>query len=307
MTTPFLALLPATLRSTTPLLLTALGGMYSERSGVVNIALEGIILFGALAAAVTTQQLETPILAQTPAARVVWIPWVGLLAGALGGVAVAFVHALVCIHYKADQIVSGTAINLLALSVPSLVLQYFYGNTTNSQEVVNRLPLWNGFSPLVYLAFLLVPVSWWLLFKTPWGLRLRAVGEHPQAADTVGVDILRMRYGAVMLSGLLGGLAGAYLSIGFLNQFVRNMSAGKGFISLAAMIFGKWHPLGILGSTLLFGATDALAIQLQGGDVMPPVLIQALPFVLTMLVLSGMLSRARQARPPAALGKAYSK
>ncbi|MEN9222412.1 MAG: ABC transporter permease, partial [Thermostichus sp. BF3_bins_97] len=169
------------------------------------------------------------------------------------------------------------------------------------------LPLWGGFSPLVYLAFLLVPVSWWLLFKTPWGLRLRAVGEHPQAADTVGVDILRMRYGAVMLSGLLGGLAGAYLSIGFLNQFVRNMSAGKGFIALAAMIFGKWHPLGILGSTLLFGATDALAIQLQGGDVMPPVLIQALPFVLTMLVLSGMLSRTRQARPPAALGKAYSK
>jgi ABC-type uncharacterized transport system permease subunit len=307
MATPLLALIPATLRSTTPLLLTALGGMYSERSGVVNIALEGIILFGALAAAVTTQQLEAPILAQTPAAQVAWIPWVGLLAGALGGVGIAFVHALVCIHYKADQIVSGTAINLLALSVPSLVLQYFYGNTTNSQEVVNRLPLWNGFSPLVYLAFLLVPISWWLLFKTPWGLRLRAVGEHPQAADTMGVDILRLRYGAVLLSGLLGGLAGAYLSIGFLNQFVRNMSAGKGFISLAAMIFGKWHPLGILGSTLLFGATDALAIQLQGGDVMPPVLIQALPFVLTMWVLSGMLSRTRQARPPAALGKAYSK
>ncbi|MFS8812832.1 ABC transporter permease [Synechococcus sp. R55.7] len=306
MATLFWALIPATLRSTTPLLLTALGGMYSERSGVVNIALEGIILFGALAAAVTTQRLEASLLAQTPAAQVGWIPWVGLLAGALGGVAIAFVHALMCIRYRADQIVSGTAINLLAMSVPSLVLQSFYGNTTNSQEIVNRLPLWHGFSPLVYLAFLLVPISWWLLFKTPWGLRLRAVGEHPQAAATMGVDVLGMRYAAVLLSGLLEGLAGAYLSIGFLNQFVRNMSAGKGLIALAAMIFGKWHPFGILGATLLFGATDALAIQLQGGDVMPPVLIQALPFVLTMGVLSGMQGRARRTRPPAALGKIYS-
>ncbi|MDX2272691.1 MAG: ABC transporter permease [Cyanobacteriota bacterium] len=303
MPTFLLALIPATLRSTTPLLLTALGGMFAERSGVVNIALEGIMLFGALAAALTTQQLEAPYLAVDANAQVFWIPWLGLLAGAIGGAMIAAVHAVVSIHYKADQIVSGTAINLLAFSVPSILLQFFYNNTTNSQEILNRLPLWLGFSPLVYLAFGLVPFSWWLLFKTSWGLRLRAVGEHPQAADTMGVNVARVRYGAVLLSGVLAGLAGAYLSIGFLNQFVRGMSAGKGFIALAAMIFGKWHPFGIFGATLLFGLADALAIQLQGGAILPAVLIQAFPFVLTMLVLAGLINRAR---PPAALGKPYT-
>lgn len=305
-----LALLASTLRSTTPLLLTGLGGMFSERSGVVNIALEGIILFGALAAAVTTQQLEAPYLTVDPVAQVAWIPWVGLLAGAVGGAGIAAIHAVISIRYKADQIVSGTAINLLAFSVPSVVLQALYGNSTNSQEIVNRLPLWAGFSPLVYLAFLLVPLCGWILFKTPWGLRLRAVGEHPQAADTMGINIEQMRYLGVILSGVLGGLAGAYLSIGFLNQFVRNMSAGKGFIALAAMIFGRWHPVGILGATLLFGMADALAIQLQGGTILPAVLVQAFPFALTMLVLAGLITLPmggwhQPTRPPAALGKPY--
>lgn len=309
METLILALLRSTLRSTTPLLLTALGGMFSERSGVVNIALEGIMLFGALVAALTTQQLEAPFLAQDPSAQLSWIPWVGLLAGALGGALVAGIHALLCIRYRADQIISGTAINLLALSLPSVVLTYLYGNATSSESVINRLPLWSfpglgSFSPLVYLAFGLVPLCWWILFKTAWGLRLRAVGDHPQAADSLGISIERMRFTAVLLSGLLGGLAGAYLSIGFLNQFVRAMSAGKGFIALAAMIFGKWHPVGILGATLLFGFADALAIQLQGGSIMPPTLVQAFPFLLTMLVLAGFIDRSR---PPAALGKPYSK
>ncbi|MBI5811548.1 MAG: ABC transporter permease [Meiothermus silvanus] len=303
-----LALLFSTLRQTTPILLTALGGLFSERSGVVNIGLEGIMLFGALAAAVVTQRLEVPFLASDPNVQIWWVPWVGLLAGAVVGGLVAWVHAIASIKYKADQIISGTAINLLALGAPSLVLEYYYDNSTSSQEVVNRLPLIpvgsENLSPLVFLAFLLVPVIWWVLFKTPWGLRLRAVGEHPEAAETMGVNVIRTRYIAVVISGLLAGIAGAYLSIGFLNQFVKGMSAGLGFIALAALIVGKWHPIGILGSTLLFGFASALSIQLTGRNILPVPVVQAIPFILTMLVLVGFIGRSR---PTAAVGKPYDK
>jgi len=296
------ALIPAMIRSTTPLLLTALGGMLCERSGVVNIALEGMILFGSLTAAVVAHQLELPFLAQDPNAVVGWIPWVAVLAAAGVGGGIGALHAWVCLWYRADQIVSGTAINLLALSLPSLVLQVLYNNSTSSEGVRNRLPLWLGYSPLVYLAFALVPLTGWFLFRSVWGLRLRAVGEYPQAAASVGIPVLWVRFWAVVASGVLAGLAGAFLSLGFLNQFVRGMSAGKGFIALAAMIFGQWHPLGILGATLLFGLADAWAIQLEGQGILPAVLTQAIPFLITMLVLAGVI---RRAQPPAALGKPY--
>ncbi|MCL6527054.1 MAG: ABC transporter permease [Thermaceae bacterium] len=299
-----LALFFSTLRQATPLLFTSLGGLFSERSGVVNIGLEGMILFGAAASAIGVQRIEV----LTGGAQEWWIPWVGLLLGAAMGGLVGAVHAVASIKYRADQIVSGTAINILALGAPSILLQVLYNNTSTSQEVVNRLPtvflLGDQLSILVFVAFLLVPLIWWVLFKTPWGLRLRAVGEHPEAAETMGVNVIRMRYIAVILSGVLAGVAGAYLSIGFLNQFVRNMSAGQGFIALAALIFGKWHPLGVLGATLLFGFFQALAIQLQGGEVLPSVIIQALPYILTMLVLAGFIGRSR---PPAAVGKPYDK
>lgn len=298
------ALFFSTLRQAAPLLLTALGGLFSERSGVVNIALEGMILFGAAAAAITVNRIEVA----TGGLEAFWIPWVGLLVGAIVGGLVGLVHAIASIKYRADQIVSGTAINIAALGAPSIVLQVLYNNTSTSQEVKNRLPLVSfgvgEVSILVLVAFSLVPVVWWVLFKTPWGLRLRAVGEHPQAAETMGVNVLRMRYTAVILSGVLAGIAGAYLSIGFLNQFIRAMSAGAGFIALAALIFGKWHPFGVLGATLLFGFAQALAIQLQGGNILPATIVQALPFVLTMLVLAGFIGRSR---PPAAVGKPYDK
>jgi simple sugar transport system permease protein len=304
----FAALIPSTLRQTAPLLFTALGGLFSERSGVTNIALDGMILFGAAAAAIVVERIEAPMVAANPGTMVWWIPWVGVLVGALAGALAAAIHAVASIRYRADQIVSGTAINLLAAGAPPLVLQVFYNNTTSSQEVVNRLPLIaigsERYSPLVFLAFILVPLVWWLLFKTPWGLRLRAVGEHPEAAETMGVNVIRMRYTAVILSGVLAGTAGAYLSIGFLNQYIRGMSAGQGFIALAALIFGKWHPLGVLGSTLLFGLASALAIQLQGRDILPVSVVQAFPFVITMLVLAGFIGRSR---PPAAIGKPYDK
>jgi len=304
-----LALGSSMIRATTPLLLAALGGLFSERSGVVNIALEGIILFGALAAAVVTQLVEAPFVADNPSARVWYAPWLGLLAAMVLGALVAGVHALVSIKYKADQIISGTAINLMGLGIPAVVLAGLYQNTSISDPVKNRLPDISllgipglKFSVLVYVAFLLVPLVWFVVFRTPFGLRLRAVGEHPEAADSLGISVTRMRYVGVMLSGVLAGLGGAYLSIGNLNQFVSEMSGGRGFIALAALIFGKWHPLGVLGATLLFGAFQATEVLLGGGKLLPPTLVQSLPYILTMLVLAGFVGRSVA---PKGLGKAW--
>lgn len=296
--------LGATLRSTTPLLFAALGGLFSERSGVVNIALEGIIIFGALAAAIAAQLIEAPFVAENPNAIVAYAPWFGLLLGAVVGGLVGLLHAFISIRYKADQVISGTAINLMAVGIPALVLTGLYDNTSTSTPIENRLPPIAGFSPLVYLAFILVPVVWYVVYRTPFGLRLRSVGEHPEAADSVGINVRRVRYIAVILSGVLAGLAGAYLSIGQLNQFTGNMAAGRGFIALAALIFGKWNPWGVLGATLLFGAFDALRIQLGGGNLLPPTVLESVPFILTMLVLAGFIGRAIA---PKAIGKAFEK
>jgi simple sugar transport system permease protein len=303
-----LSLIGSALRATTPLLLAALGGMFSERAGVVNIALEGIIIFGALAAAVSIQLIERSLLAANPGQYYVWLPWVGVLAATMLGGMVGFLHALVCIRYKADQIISGVAINLMAIGIPAVILTGLYNNSSNSERIVHRLPQWDvgpfSFSPLVYLAFLLVPVAYYVLFRTPFGLRLRAVGEHPEAADSVGIRVRRMRYYGVILSGMLAGLAGAYLSIGNLNLFISEMSGGRGFIALAALIFGKWHPLGVLGATLLFGAFEAAATLLGGAQLVPPTVVQSIPFILTMLVLAGFIGRAI---PPKAIGKPFEK
>ena len=295
-------LLGSALRATTPLLLAALGGLFSERAGVVNIALEGIMLFGALAAAVTVQQLEVA-LAPTDM-NLAWVPWVGLLGAMVVGAFTGWIHAVISIRYNADQIISGTAINLMAVGIPALVLTGLYSNSSSSEPISNRLPQWWGLSPLVYVAFLLVPIVWYVVFRTPFGLRLRSVGEHPEAADSVGIDVRRMRYYGVVLSGVLAGLAGAYLSIGNLNLFVANMSGGRGFIALAALIFGKWHPVGVLGATLLFGAFEAAATLLGGGNILPPTLVESIPFILTMLVLAGFIGRAI---PPKAIGKPFEK
>lgn len=303
-----LTLIASALRATTPLLLAALGGMFSERAGVVNIGLEGIILFGALAAAVVARFAELPAITVNPQAVVAYAPWLGLLAGAVVGGLVGLLHAVISIHFKADQVISGTAINLMAIGLPAVILTGLYDNSSNSDPIRNRLPEWGvgafSFSPPVYLAFLLVPVSLYVLFRTPFGLRLRAVGEHPEAADSVGVDVRRMRYYGVVISGVLAGLGGAYLSIGNLNQFISEMSGGRGFIALAALIFGKWHPLGVLGATLLFGGFEAAATLLGGSQLMPPTIVQSLPFILTMFVLAGFIGRSVA---PRAAGKPFDK
>lgn len=307
-TVVLLTLFASALRAATPLLFAALGGLFSERSGVVNIALEGIMLFGALTAALVTYYVEQPFVREMAGARVWFAPWLGMLAAMVVGGLVAGVHAVVSIRYKADQIISAVAINLMAIGLPAVILTGLFGNSTTSGTVVNRLPLWSvgpfTFSPLVYFAFALVPVVWFVVFRTPFGLRLRSVGEHPEAADSVGISVTRMRYAGVMLSGVLAALGGAYLSIGAFNQFIAEMSGGRGFIALAALIFGKWHPLGVLGATLLFGAFQALETQLGGTALLPPTVVQSMPFILTMLVLAGFVGRAI---PPKAIGKPFTK
>lgn len=283
-----ITLLMATLRSATPLVLAALGGIFAERSGVVNIALEGKMLTGAFAAVVVAYYTGNP--------------WLGVLAAILTGAVMAFIFAVVSIKYRANQVVSGVAINMLAAGLTVFMMHVFFG-TAGTSPAVTKLPNIGPFTPLVYLAPLLVIVTFVVLYRTPWGLRIRAVGEHPKAAATVGINVIGIRYACVVLSGMLAGVAGAHLSIGTLSVFVRDMTAGRGFIALAAMIFGKWHPLGALAASLLFGFSEALQMRLQGGGI-PSQLIQAVPYLFTMVVLAGFVGRATA---PAALGEPFRK
>src|SRR5687767_13569610 len=242
-----LALLASMLRLATPLILAALGGLYSERAGVINIALEGLMLAGAFTAATVTFYVGNP--------------WVGLLAAMVAGVIVATIHAVACIRYKADQVVTGTAINILFLGVPALLSGALFDSTGATPQIPQQDLL--QYAPMI-IAFALVPVTWYVLNRTPFGLRVRAVGENPEAADTAGISVARIRYTAVLLSGALAAMGGAYLSIGQSSLFTRNMTAGRGFIALAALIFGKWRPVQTLIACLFFGLAEAVAIQMQG-------------------------------------------
>lgn len=285
--------LESTLRSAMPLIIAALGGVYSELSGVVNIALEGMMLTGAFLAVAVTHQTGSPYL--------------GLLAAMAGGGALALIHAVVSVRYKANQVVSGTAINILAAGLTTLLLNKMWGEAGVSPPVT-RIPdlTWPiGITPFVPLAFLLVGLTHWFLYYTPMGLRLRAVGEHPHAADTAGVSVERMRYFGVLMSGILAGLAGAGLSIGLLSSFKEGMSNGRGFIALAAMIFGKWTPVGAMLAALLFGAAEASQTFMQAlGIRIPAQFLLMAPYVLTMLALAGVVGRST---PPAADGIPYEK
>jgi simple sugar transport system permease protein len=285
----------STLRLATPLLLAALGGLYSERSGVINIALEGLLLAGAFTAAAVTHSVGSP--------------WIGLLAGIAAGMLVAAIHAVACIRYKADQVVSGTAINILMIGVPALLSGALFQSTGSTPQIPKEDLIQTA--PIV-IAFALVPLTWYVLYRTPFGLRLRAVGENPEAADTAGISVARIRYTAVLLSGALAAIGGAYLSIGQSSLFTRNMASGRGFIALAALIFGKWRPVQTMLACLLFGFAEALSIQLQGVAIplmgvkkeIPVQFIQIIPYVLTMVVLAGFIGHARA---PRALGLPYEK
>jgi ABC-type uncharacterized transport system permease subunit len=288
-----IALFWSTVRLATPLILAALGGMFSERSGVINIALEGMMLAGAFTAAAVTYAAGNP--------------FVGLVAGMSAGLAIAAIHALVCIRYRADQVVTGTAINILMIGVPGFLSGAFFLSSGATPQIAkeNLIP----WTPIV-IAFALVPITWYVLYKTPFGLRLRSVGENPEAADAAGVPVAKMRYAGVLLSGLLAGIGGAYLSIGQSSLFTRNMTSGRGFIALAALIFGKWRPVQTTLACLLFGFTEAVSIQMQGvvklpsGDDIPVQFIQMVPYLLTIIVLAGFIGSSR---PPRALGTPYEK
>jgi simple sugar transport system permease protein len=283
-----LSILYSTVRMATPLLLAALGGLFSERSGVINIALEGLMLAGAFTSAVVTYYAGNP--------------WIGLLAGIGAGIFISVIHAVACIQFDSDQVVTGTAINILMFGIPTLLSGALFGTTGSTPQIPRADLLPNA--PVV-IAFLLVPFVWYVLYRTPFGLRLRAAGENPEAADTAGVSVSRIRYSGVLLSGALAAIGGAYLSIGQSSLFTRNMTAGRGFIALAALIFGKWRPVQTMLACLLFGFAEAVAIQMQG--VIPHVrveYIQIIPYVLTMIVLAGFIGASRA---PRALGRPYVK
>jgi len=307
------ALFASTVRAATPLILAALGGIFSERSGIVNIALEGIMLSGAFFAMLISyigSQLGLP-------------PLLSAVCGAIGamvfGLLISAIHAVVSIRYRADQVVSGVAINILALGLTGFLLQRIFNTSGNSPSVPNLPaapipglasipvlgPIFFNQPPIVYVALIAVPIAAFVLFRTPLGLRLRAVGEHPKAADTVGINVFQLRYLGVGLSGLLAGLGGAYLSLGQLNIFTEGMTNGRGYIALAAVIFGKWSPWGALGACLLFGLADAIQISLQNAGVeIPSDFLLMLPYILTLVALTGFIGRSN---PPAAAGVPYEK
>jgi general nucleoside transport system permease protein len=287
----------------TPLIFAGIGGVFSERSGVVNIGLEGMMLMGAFFGVYGADKGGS------------WV--IGILTAMLAGGLLALVHAYFSIHLRADQIVSGVAINFLALGITG----YFFFQLYHGQDVPTGIssipnipipfienmrflgPAFGDLNLMVWLSFLLVIVSYIVIFKTPIGLRIRACGEHPRAADTVGVNVYRVRYGSVVLSGVLASLGGAYLSIGFgAGSFTDNMTAGRGFIALAAMIFGAWRPLGTFYAALLFGFATALAYRLPVYSGSAATLFQTLPYILTLIAVAGVIGRTV---PPAADGKPY--
>jgi ABC-type uncharacterized transport system permease subunit len=300
------ALIASMLVYATPLTYAAIGGLFSERSGVVNIGLEGMMLTGAFFGIWGTDRTGN------------WA--LGLLIAMGAGGLLALVYAVFAIHLRTDQIVGGTAINFLSLGITGYLFIDIYGSNgtpdlSHSQQVPDIVISRSGnffaqafgeLNLLIWMAFGLVIATYLFVFRTPWGLRLRSVGEHPRAADTVGISVFRTRYAAVTFSGMLSAMGGAYLSIGFVHSFNQNMTEGRGFIALAALIFGKWRPAGAFGAALLFGFSSALAQRL---GTIPnwssyAVLFQALPYVLTLIAVAGVIGRSI---PPAADGQPYQK
>ncbi len=292
------ALLSATLVWATPLTFAALGGLFCERSGVVNIGLEGMMLSGAFFGALGADKFGH------------W--WMGLLTAAVAGAGFAAVHAFMAIQLRADQIVSGVAINFLALGSTGYFFIDIYGENGTPGDMP-RIPdvnadflgsVFGHLNLMIWVSFVLLIVAHITLFRTPIGLRIRSVGEHPRAADTVGISVYATRYAAVILSGVLAALGGAYLSIGYLGSFSENMTAGRGFIALAAVIFGNWRPFGAFAAALLFGGSTALSFRLAQPWGNASVLFQSLPYVLVLIAVTGVTARPI---PPAAAGRPYVK
>jgi simple sugar transport system permease protein len=290
----------------TPLVLAALGGMFSERSGIVNIGLEGMMLIGAWAAAAGSHYTRNP--------------WVGVVAAIIAGGLLGLIHALVTVKLKGNHIVSGTGIILFAAGFTTVMMAVIWGSTGSGDQVptipiflipqIQSVPIlglaFGRLSPIVWIMFFTVPICWYILYRTPFGLRLRAAGEDPSTLDTTGVNVETYRIIGVVLSGILSGLAGSYLSIGFGSAFSKEMTSGRGFIALAALIFGNWNPLGVVIAGLFFGFLQGLQIVIQ---IEVPFLapftqfIQMIPYI-SVIVALGII---RRSIPPAAVGEPYVK
>lgn len=314
-----LQILDSTIRLAVPLLLACLAGLYSERSGIFDIGLEGKMLMAAMCTGAV--------------AALSGSVWVGLLAGIAGSVIFAAIHGIASITFRGNQLISGVALNFVASGITVLIAQSLFRQggrtpplsgdarfnpiTLPFAESLSGVPVIgplyseviSGHGALVYIAFLAVPVTWWILYRTRFGLRLRAVGENPASVDTAGISVIRLRYAAVIITGILCGLAGAYMAAGLQAGFGKEMTAGRGYIALAALIFAKWRPWYALMATLLFGFFQALALRpdvienTMGFDVPVPAL-DALPYILTVIVLAGFVGRAI---PPRAGGEPYVK
>ncbi len=311
-----MALIASAIRVMMPILLAALGAVYSERGGVINIGLEGIMILGTFFGAVGDYVFADrfPALAHTFPTLA---PLAGVVAAVLAGGMLSLIHALVTITFRVDQIISGVALNLLAVGVTRFLNILFFHVATQSpgirgfdpvdlpllKSVPFLRPVATGISPMIIGALLVVFATHWVLLRTRFGMRLRAVGEHPLAADTLGINVYRMRYAGVLLSGVLAGLAGAYLAIEQAHLYFEGMTQGRGFIALAAMIFGNWWPIGALGASALFGYFDALSLRVVRLPV-PYEFITMLPYIVSILVLAGVV---RRAQPPAADGIPYVK
>jgi len=294
-------LLAGTIRMATPLVLAGIGGVFTERSGVINIGMEGMMLFGAFFGVLISHLTGSP--------------WLGLIAGVVVGGLSGWLHAFVAIRYSANQIVSALGINILALGLTAYLSELIWGSRGASGAVAG-LPRWDiplikeipvigeilgPHSPTVFMMVAVVIIAHIVLFKTKWGLRVRAVGEFARAAATAGVPVHRTRYICVIISGMLAGLAGVHLSLGHLSMYTLGMTGGRGFIALAVMIFGNWRPYRALAAGLVFGFADALQIRLQGLGV-PVQFMQMVPYVVTIMVVAGVMGRSR---PPADIGKPY--
>ena len=288
-----LAFLTQTLRIAIPYLFAAAGGVMSERAGLIGLTLEGYMLAGAFGAAVGSYYFDSA--------------WAGLFVGMMSGTLMALLYAVTSIRFKANQVVVGVAINLLVIGATRFFLRMAFDSSSNSPRVDGFTVAQSGTgfgalatNPLFWIGFLALPAIAWLLYRTAFGLRVRAVGEHPQAAQSVGINVGRVRYLAVALSGMVAALGGVYLALDQ-HQFTDSMTAGRGFIALAATIFGRWDPLRVALACLLFAGAETLQVQLQGAQVIPSQFVEMIPYVLTIVALAGLVGRAR---PPAALGKA---
>ncbi|WP_438991144.1 ABC transporter permease [Lentibacter sp.] len=314
--------LDSTMRLATPLLLACLAGLYSERAGIFDIGLEGKMLAAALFSAAVAFASGNV--------------WLGMLAGIGASMALSLVHGVASITFRGNQLISGVAINFLASGLTVLIAQDWFaqggrtpsltgaarfepitlpGALTRVRDIAEAGPVMQVYSELisghtiiVYLSLLLVPLTWWVLFRTRFGLRLRAVGENPAAVDTAGISVVKLRFAAVMICGILCGIAGAYLATALQAQFVKEMTAGRGFIALAALIFAKWRPWHALSACLLFGLLQAVAVRFQSFDVagvtVPVQFMEALPYILTVVILAGFVGKAI---PPRAGGEPYVK